>query len=61
MSLIHEIRRFSDAHYLIETSAQQAIIDEIRGLRQDLYNTGGEVSDQLAYAILRLVEHLERS
>lgn len=54
--------------YRRKHAAEQAIIDsnqdllyEIKGLRQDLARSGGELSDNLAYAILRLVERLERS
>ena len=60
MSMLHELRKLHDLEYRINTSAQQAIIDEIRGLRQDLYNAGGPLSSELAYAILQLCERLER-
>lgn len=67
-SFLYETRRSMEPEYRWETAAQQAIIDsntdllnEIKSLRRDLSNSGGAVSDHLAYAILKLVERLERS
>lgn len=54
--------------YRRKHAAEQAIIDsnrdllyEIKGLRRDVSKTNGELSDNLAYAILRLIERLEQS
>ncbi len=61
MGMLHEYRRLTDVEYMMATSAQQAVIEEIRGLRQDLYTVGGPMSSELAYAILQLCERLERN
>lgn len=61
MSFLHDFRRFTDMEYMVKTAAQQAVIDEIKGLRHDLQNAGGPLSSELAYAILRLCDRLERS
>lgn len=60
MSMLHELRKLSDLNYRYESSAYDAIIDEIRGLRYDLQNHGGNVSNDLTYAIIRLLERIEQ-
>lgn len=68
MSFLHDWKRSTDIDYAHRTAAQQAIIEsnqdllyEIRGLRRDLAKTDGEISEHLAYALIRLIERFEHS
>lgn len=54
--------------YRRKHGAEQTIIDsnrdllnEIKGLRRDLARSDGEIAEHLAYAVIRLIERLDRS